>query len=48
MRWAEDVTRGNIRNEYKVLVGKTFQKIPFGRTRCKILNDIKKDVTGLL
>jgi len=45
MRWAERVARmGEIRNAYKILVGKPEDKRPFGRPRCTWEGNIRMDL----
>jgi hypothetical protein len=45
MRWAERVARmGEIRNAYKILVGKSEDKRPFGRPRCTWEGNIRMDL----
>jgi hypothetical protein len=48
MRWAGHVTRiGEKRNAYRILVGKPEEKRPLGRPRCRSVDNIKMDLTGI-
>jgi hypothetical protein len=45
MRWAGHVARmGGKRNAYRLLVGKPEGKRPFGRPRCRLVDNIKMDL----
>jgi len=45
MRWAGHVARvGERRGAYRVLVGKPEGKIPLGRSRCRLEDNIKMDL----
>jgi hypothetical protein len=45
MRWAGNVARlGDMRNVYKILVGKLEGKIPLERPRRRWKNNIRKDL----
>jgi len=44
MRWAGNITRiWEIRNSYKILVGKPEGRRPLGRSRCRWEDNIKMD-----
>ena len=49
MRWAGHVARmGKDRGAYRVLVGKSEGKIPLGRTRRRLEDNIKMDLQGVV
>jgi hypothetical protein len=49
MKWAEHVAgMGNVRNAYKILVGKPDGKKPVGRRRRKCEDNIKMDLRELV
>jgi hypothetical protein len=49
MRLAGHVARmGEMRNEYKILVGKLERKKPLGRPRCRWKGNIKMDLRGIV
>jgi len=39
---------GEMRNEYKILVGKPERKKPLGRPRCRWKGNIKMDLRGIV